>query len=134
MGHYIFEPWPEISNNAVSATRKGSDQPAHTRSLKLLTEHCLECLNFKGGCTGSPESTLVKMTHCLKSHVMAHLSMCDGDVEDLPIKILIPLFTGENFIMLKSTKIFPNTVENSKGINTVKWVIIYVLEFMHSSI
>ena len=29
----INEPWHEISNNAVCATSKGSDQPAHTRSL-----------------------------------------------------------------------------------------------------
>ena len=28
-----FEPWHEISNNLVCATSKGSDQPAHTRSL-----------------------------------------------------------------------------------------------------
>ena len=30
---FIFEPWHEISNNVVCATSKGSDQPAHTRSL-----------------------------------------------------------------------------------------------------
>ena len=41
-------------------------------SVKLLTEHHLEFLNFKGGCTGSSESTLVKMPHCWKSHVAAH--------------------------------------------------------------
>ena len=29
----IFEPRHEISNNVVCATSKGSDQPAHTRSL-----------------------------------------------------------------------------------------------------
>ena len=29
----IFEPGNEISNNEVCATSKGSDQPAHTRSL-----------------------------------------------------------------------------------------------------
>ena len=29
----IIEPWLEISNNAVCATSKGSDQPAHTRRL-----------------------------------------------------------------------------------------------------
>ena len=29
----IFEPVREISNNVVCATSKGSDQPAHTRSL-----------------------------------------------------------------------------------------------------
>ena len=28
-----FEPRHEISNNVVGATSKGSDQPAHTRSL-----------------------------------------------------------------------------------------------------
>ena len=41
-------------------------------TLKLLTEHHLEFLIFKGGCTGSPESTHVKMPHCWKSHVAAH--------------------------------------------------------------
>ena len=29
----IYEPRHEISNNVVCATSKGSDQPAHTRSL-----------------------------------------------------------------------------------------------------
>ena len=28
---------------------------------RLLTEHHLECLNLKGGCTGSSESALIKM-------------------------------------------------------------------------
>ena len=40
-------------------------------SVKLLTEHNLECLSLRGHCTGSPESTLVKMPHCWKSHVKA---------------------------------------------------------------
>ena len=35
-------------------------------SVKLLTEHRLEFLSLKGGCTDSSESTLVKMPHsCL---------------------------------------------------------------------
>ena len=42
--------------------------------VKLLTEHHLEFLSLKGGCTGSYESTLVKMPHCWQSHVTAHLS------------------------------------------------------------
>ena len=55
-----------ISNNVVCATSKVSDQPAHTRSLiraldfmtvKLLTEHHLEFLSLKEGCTCSSEST-----------------------------------------------------------------------------
>ena len=41
--------------------------------VKLLTEHHLEILRLKGGCTGSSESTLVKIPHCWKSHVAAHL-------------------------------------------------------------
>ena len=42
-------------------------------SVKLLTKHHLEVLSLKIGCTGSAESTHVKMPHCLKSHVMAQL-------------------------------------------------------------
>ena len=41
-------------------------------SVKPLTEHHLEFLSLNGGCTGSSESTLVKMPHCWKSHVVAH--------------------------------------------------------------
>ena len=42
-------------------------------TVELLTEHHLEFLSLKGGCTGSSESTLVKMPNCWKSHVMAHI-------------------------------------------------------------
>ena len=41
--------------------------------VKLLTEHHLEFLSLKGGCTGSSESTIIKVPHCWKSHVMAQL-------------------------------------------------------------
>ena len=37
-------------------------------SVLLLTEHHLELLSLKGGCTGSSVSTFVKMKHCWKSH------------------------------------------------------------------
>ena len=40
-------------------------------SVKLLTEHHLEFLSLKKGCTGSSEATLVKMPHYWKSHVEA---------------------------------------------------------------
>ena len=33
----------------------------------------MEFLSLKGGCTGSAESTLVKIPHCWKPHVMAQL-------------------------------------------------------------
>ena len=42
-------------------------------SVKLLTEQYFKFLSLKGGCTGSSESTLVKMPHCWKSHVAAHI-------------------------------------------------------------
>ena len=35
-------------------------------TVKLMTEHNLELLSLKEGCTGSSESTLVKMPHCWK--------------------------------------------------------------------
>ena len=42
-------------------------------SVKLLSEHHFEFLSLKGGCTGSSESTLVKMPQCWKSHVSAQI-------------------------------------------------------------
>ena len=39
----------------------------YSTTLRLLTEHHLEYLSLKGGCTGSSESTLVKMPRCWKS-------------------------------------------------------------------
>ena len=77
----LFEPVHEISNNVVCATNIASDQPAHTLCLsleysmtvKLLTEHHLEFLSLKRDCTGSPESTLVKMPNCWKSHATAYI-------------------------------------------------------------
>ena len=41
--------------------------------VKVLSEHPLEFLSLKGGCTGSSESTHVKMPHCWKSHATAQL-------------------------------------------------------------
>ena len=42
-------------------------------TVDLLTGHHLEFLSLKGGCRGSSESTLVKMPHCWKSHVVAKM-------------------------------------------------------------
>ena len=44
--------------------------------VKLLTEHHLEFLRLKGGCRGSSESTLVKISHCWKSHALAQYKIC----------------------------------------------------------
>ena len=42
-------------------------------TVKLLTEHHLEFLRLKGGCTGWSESTIFKMPHCWKSHVAGQM-------------------------------------------------------------
>ena len=41
-------------------------------SVKLLTEHRLEFVSLKGGYTGSSESTLVKMSHCVAAQFMIY--------------------------------------------------------------
>ena len=51
--------------------------------VKLLTEHHLEFLSLKGGCRGVSKSTHVKMPHCWKSHVTAHLIPCILNLLDL---------------------------------------------------
>ena len=80
-------------------------------SVKLLTEHYLEFQSLKRGCTGSSESTLVKMPHCWKSHVTAHLSphptpggwgYCPfedgGSVAVYSLFIVAPIFVGPCFV------------------------------------
>ena len=57
--------------------------------VKLLTEHHLESLSLKGGCTGSPVSTLVKITHCWKSHATAHIYFIDTFAKTLETGILL---------------------------------------------
>ena len=58
---------------------------------RLLTEQHLEFLILTGGCTGSSESTLVKMPHCWKSHVMAHIviTAVGGKLEDSIAIVLV---------------------------------------------
>ena len=53
--------------------RVGISALEYSMSVKLLTEHCMELLSLKGGFTGSPESTLVKIQHCWKSCVTAKI-------------------------------------------------------------
>ena len=62
--------------------------------VKLLTEHHLEFLSLKGGCTGSSESTLVKMPHCWKSHVTAHVFILT------PILVLFTPFLLANLLAI----------------------------------
>ena len=60
-------------------------------SVKLLTVHRLEFRSLKGGCTGLSKSTLVKMPHCWKSHVAAHIKLL---VENSFLLSASPLVSG----------------------------------------
>ena len=80
----------------VCATSKASDHPAHTRSLirafasrlsiLWLLSYWLNTicsLSLKGGCRGSSESTLVKMSNCWKFHAAVNyklLRVCDKTI------------------------------------------------------
>ena len=46
-------------------------------SVKLLIEHRLEFESLKGGCTGSSESTLVRMPHCVAGQFMIYWLRAD---------------------------------------------------------
>ena len=85
---YNIELQHKISNKVVCVTREQSLRSAcafaqsdqslclsfeYSMTVKLLTKQHFEFLCLKGGCTGSSESTFVKMSHCWKSHVTAHI-------------------------------------------------------------
>ena len=73
--------------------------------VKLLIEHHLEFLSLKGGCRGSSESTLVKMSNCWKSFAAAQmrpnasfvtkpnleLSIEDGNETKLQLRVIVKL-------------------------------------------
>ena len=74
-------------------------------TVKLLNEHNLEFLSLQGGCTGSSETTLVKMPHCWKSCVTAQMLsviFCDAIRVKLCPGLQIRVRTGQLFFL------FPN--------------------------
>ena len=81
----------------------------YSMDVKLLTEHHLEFLSLKGGCTGSYESTLVKMPDCWKSHATALIiSIIDLSLKGWPkcyhdnmayIEVCIPQEAVNEFII-----------------------------------
>ena len=77
--------------------------------VKLLTEHHLEFLSLKGGCTGLSESTLVKMPHYWKSHVAAQLYAIDGKDVILSSCTFNSFFASNNFCRLLIT--FANSLD-----------------------
>ena len=99
-----YEPLHEISNNVVYTTSKGSDQPGSLRISRSLIRAfacrlnilwllsyrrniILEFLSFNWGYSGLSESTLVKMSHCWKLHVVAQLCILNTESHILRIKM-----------------------------------------------
>ena len=73
--------------------------------VKLLTENHLEFLSLKGGCRGSSNSTLVKMSNCGKSHVAAQLVIpwlftCTGDTPLSEVHGLSPCRCGQTMVQI----------------------------------
>ena len=70
---YVRPAKPQISLRIRIAWSEPCSSLEYSMSVKLLIEHLLEVLSSKVGCTGSSESTFVKMSNCWKSHVTAHI-------------------------------------------------------------
>ena len=73
-------------------------------TVKLMAEHHFEFLSLKGGCTGSSESTLVKMSHCWKSHVASQVCYKVTTLYHLMDKHIVAglMFHKHNFCFLLS--------------------------------
>ena len=68
-------------------------------TVKLLTEHHLEFLSLKGGCRGSSESTLVKMSNCWKSHAAAQIFLCVGFYQSVKTHLILQ-GTNQNCLII----------------------------------
>ena len=68
--------------------------------VKLLTEHHFEFLSLTGGCTGSSESTNVKMPHCWKSHALAQISVGFAPADNVEA-VLINIFWFCNYSFIR---------------------------------
>ena len=56
--------------------------------------HHLEFSTLKGGCTGSSQSTLVKMPHCWKSHVTAQMKYVIVNAPETNISLTLSFDMG----------------------------------------
>ena len=71
-------------------------------TVKLLTEHHLEILSFKGGCRGSYESTHIKMPHCTRLKLLIRSILLKGMSNSmqvyLKISLLLPKLKKESVL------------------------------------
>ena len=96
-------------------------------SVKLLTEHHLEFLSLKGGCVCLSESTLVKMPHCWKSHVTAHMkrvhtsvrSFLYGRLRNVNTRVFIKHTVLYYVVVLRNT--LPGEITLTQSIHSNHW-------------
>ena len=86
--------------------------------VKLLTEHHLELLSFTGGCRGSSESTLVKMSNFWKSHALAQmiLNECASMEGSSGVEDAIKMGNASNGVCIPLHKINKNLTSSFIGI------------------
>ena len=77
--------------------------------VKLQTEPHLEFLSLKGGCTGSSESTLVKMSNCWKSFISRIPSECQCLTDDRGV--IVQKQTWEELVM--NDQVIPQTLKTA---------------------
>ena len=93
MAHFILRPLVTTSkDNSIKLSRdmrfptlKSDAYPQSDQShcwwheyymtLELLNERRLDFLSLMRGCKGSPESTILKIPQCWKSHVVAYITL-----------------------------------------------------------
>ena len=95
-------------------------------TLRPLTEHHLQFLCLKEGCTGSSQSTLVKIPHCWKLYVAAHVVFINIKIQAKVGSVLHRtagnyICTGYNFNPFKPNELsylhlLDETISNIRGV------------------
>ena len=81
-------------------------------TVKPLTEHHWEFLSLKGGCTGTSESTPVKMPQCWNSHVTAQMThLCPTSILHSWLKMKCKN-VSYTFHFLKNLSLMPSYSES----------------------
>ena len=78
--------------------------------VKLLIERHFEVLSLKGGCTGSSESTFVKMSNCWKSQALAILT-----------KTCLKLYVLPDSCACADQENYVRGVQDTNGVQLLLW-------------
>ena len=111
---------------------------AYFMSVKPLTEHHLKFLSFIGGCRGSAESTLFKMSNFGKSHAATHIYLQEviqlwlvpSSSERFPskrIKVARDRMPLGLFLVIKIRNVF--TISETTYLNMLKFHVFSYIPF-----